>query len=139
MYTAQHSNVVGCPADDDRMALESLYSLGHWLFGEKRYADAATVFRVMMKAFPTDERGWLALGHCHEGLGQREIALEIYGGGAVAAEPSALCHLARFRALWEMDRSMEADEALEAARGIAQEKEDQDLRNQIEEERRARP
>lgn len=137
MYTA--TNTVHSPGDDDRNAIESLYALGHWLITQDRYPDAATVLRLMLRAAPTDERGWLALGLCHERLGQHEVALEIYGGGAVAGEPSALCHLARFRTLWEVDRMQEADEAIEIAREIAETQDDSDLVAQVDAERRARP
>ncbi len=124
---------------DDAAAVEAVYALGHWLLGQDRHEDAAMVFRLMMRTAPTDERGWLALGTCHEKREQPLIALELYGGGAVAAEPSALCHLARFRTLWDLDRIDEADEALEAAREIATQNDDEELLARIDVERRVRP
>lgn len=132
---------VACRAmsPEGQSAVESVYALGHWLFTQDRFSDAVTVFRLMMRAAPTDERGWLAVGICHEKLGQPQIALEMYGGGAVAAEPSARCHLARFRTLWELDRIDEADEAIEVAREIAEDQDDEGLLVQVIAERRARP
>lgn len=127
------------PDEDAARAVESLYALGHWLVTQDRFHDAAVVFRLMLRAAPTDDRGWLALGLCHERLGQPEVALELYGGGAVAAEPSARCHLARFRVLWDLDRLHEADEAIEIAREVAEQGDDDDLVAQIDAERRARP
>jgi tetratricopeptide (TPR) repeat protein len=139
MNTQSHSQQAILGEADHRQALESVYAVGHWLLSQERFRDAATVFRLMMRTAPTDERGWLALGTCHEKLGQTDVALELYGGGAVAAEPSVLCHLARFRTLWDQDRMDEADEAIDAARMLAEEVDDEEWLVRVEAERRARP
>ncbi len=136
----QHINTVhsGPSTTNETTAIESVYAVGHWLLSEERYTDAATVFRLMLGSAPTDERSWLALGTCHEKLGQTEVALELYGGGVVAAQPSARCLLARFRLFWQLDRISEADEAIEMARAVAEQLNDDDLIALVEAERRAR-
>jgi tetratricopeptide (TPR) repeat protein len=99
---------------------EAIYATGFWLFERERWEDAAKVFRVMLHAAPRDERGWLALGECHERHGQPEIALELYSAGmSVAAPPSARCTLARARLLREMGHDDDADAAFEQAATLA--------------------
>ena len=116
----QSFNPMGAASPDDAAALESLYATGHWLMSEDRYADASVVFRLMLRASPTDERAWLALGTCHERLGQNLVALELWGAGSIAAAPARRCTLARFRALWDADRLAEADEAFDELLAIAE-------------------
>ena len=73
-------------------ALDGLYATGHWLYRSRaRYMDASAVFRVMVLCLPDEERGYLALGACHEGLGQEAIALELYNMAtlSVASAPRA--------------------------------------------------
>jgi tetratricopeptide (TPR) repeat protein len=68
--------------------VEALYSAGHWLLTAERFADAAVVFRTMAMAAPSDERCWLALGSCHEAIGQLEIAISLYeAGGSMFDRP----------------------------------------------------
>jgi tetratricopeptide (TPR) repeat protein len=107
--------------------VEAIYATGHWLFEREQYVDAAKVFRVMLHAAPRDERGWLALGECHERIGQPRIALELYGAGSVVAGPSARCALARARTLRMLDRQEDADDAFERAFQIAADAGDEEL------------
>lgn len=100
-------------------AIEALYATGHWLFTNRRYADAAKVFRAMALAQASDERSWLALGACHEAIGQHRIAIELYVVAAVAAAPAIRCEIARARALRVFGREDEAAEVLLAARDAA--------------------
>src|SRR5258708_29007729 len=120
-------------------AVEILYTTGFQLHAQARYCDAAQVFQIMLQAAPTDERGWLALADCHEKLGQRSIALELFSAGTVAADPAPLCMLSRFRLLYDLNRSQEADEAFGAALELAAEAGDEDLTKVIQHERRVRP
>jgi tetratricopeptide (TPR) repeat protein len=120
-------------------AVEILYTTGFQLHAQERYRDAAQVFQIMLQAAPTDERGWVALADCHEKLGQRHIALELASAGTVAAEPAPRCMLSRFRLLYDLDRSQEADEAYDAALGLAAAIDDEDLANAIQNERKVRP
>ncbi|MEZ4371547.1 MAG: tetratricopeptide repeat protein [Polyangiaceae bacterium] len=78
---------------------ELLYAAGHWLFEAERYADAATLFRLLAVTKPNDERAWVALGECHERVGHQRVALEMYGVGMVEAEPAPRCALGRARLL----------------------------------------
>jgi tetratricopeptide (TPR) repeat protein len=123
----------------ERHAVEILYATGFRLHAQERYRDAAQVFQVMLQAAPTDERGWLALADCHEKLGQRYIALELFSAGTVAATPAPRCMLSRFRLLYDFDRSEEADDAYEAALQLAAAADDEELTKLVQNERRVRP
>ena len=59
-------------------AVEAFYAAGHWLYAHERFDDAVTVFRAVIRLAPSDERGWLALGACHEALDRHDVALELY-------------------------------------------------------------
>jgi tetratricopeptide (TPR) repeat protein len=110
-----------------RDALDALFATGQWLHARQRYNDASAVFRVIVLCAPDEERGYLALGACHEGLGQDAIALEIYGM-AVLTLPAPRCHVARARVLWRAGKADDAEEALDEAEGIAEAEDDDDLR-----------
>jgi len=109
--------------------VEAIYAAGHWLLSHERVADAAEVFRVMLKAAPRDERAWLGLGECHERVSQPLIALELYGAGTVVAVtagvPSVRCFLARARVLSKVGR--DAEGALDAAEAAAEQAGDDEL------------
>jgi len=122
-----------------QQAVDILYTTGFELHAQERYRDAAQVFQIMLQAAPTDERGWMALADCHEKLGQRYIALELFSAGTIAAEPAPRCMLSRFRILYDLNRSQEADEAYDAALELAAAADDDDLTNLIQNERRVRP
>src|SRR5882762_2246050 len=122
-----------------QQAVETLYTTGFALHAQERYRDAAQVFQIMLRAAPTDERGWLALADCHEKLGQHYIALELFSAGTVAAEPAPRCMLSRFRLLHDLNRLQEADQAYDAALEMAAAAEDDDLTKLIQNERRVRP
>jgi tetratricopeptide (TPR) repeat protein len=122
-----------------RHAIELLYRDGFRLHKEERYIEASALFRTMLRVAPTDERGWLALGDCHEKLGQRKIALELYSAGSVAADPAPLCLLSRFRTLYDMSQHEEARRAYGRAFEIATAIGDETLLSRIEKERSVRP
>lgn len=109
--------------------VEAIYAAGHWLLSRERIADAAEVFRVMLRAAPRDERAWLGLGECHERISQPLIALELYGAGSVVAGQatarSVRCFLARARLLSKVGR--DAEGALDAADAAAEQSGDDDL------------
>src|SRR6478609_10480756 len=107
--------------------IEKLYSVGFWLHARERYADAALAFRTMLRTAPTDERGWLALGACHEKIEQPRVALQLYDWGAKVARDSTRCHLARARLFAQLDRVLDATEAADAALRVAEEKGDDEL------------
>jgi len=123
----------------EQRAIEALYQRGFLLHAEERYRDAAAVFGAMMQASPTDERSWLALGDCHEKLGQFQIALELYSAGSIAADPAPRCQLSRFRTLYDMNRVSDAQHAYDRAMQLATLLEDEALVSIIENERRIRP
>ncbi len=108
-------------------SVEALYAAGHWLLGAERFADAAIVFRTMALAAPSDERAWLALGSCHEGIGQLDIAVSLYEIAATVAGPAILCTIARGRALRILGRDDDANASLDHARELALASGDDDL------------
>lgn len=116
--------------------VEALYAAGHWLLTAERFADAAVVFRTMALAAPSDERAWLALGSCHEGIGQLEIAISLYEIAATVAGPAVRCTIARARSLRELGRVDEADDFLEQARELALASGDEELASVAEYELR---
>jgi len=105
-------------------AIEALYATGHWLLSNARHKEAAEVFRVMALSKPDDERAWLALGACHEAIGQKRLAIELYA-------------IARGRALRALDRTNEADDAFESAYELATTVGDPELAELALQERRA--
>ncbi len=107
-------------------ALEGLYATGHWLLGQRRFKDAADVFRAMASAEPEDERAWLGLGQAHEGAAQRVIAKEMYLTGVTLAH-GGRCAVAMARVLREMGHDDEAAEAIDFARSIAEKNDDEAL------------
>jgi Flp pilus assembly protein TadD len=123
---------------DPARGIEALYTTAHWLLSEGRAADAACVLRAMALVAPTDERSWLALGACHEALGQPDVALQMYGTGRVLARPSVRCDLARARILRADGRDDEADVALAWASEEAEAKDDEGLVKLVSAERRLR-
>jgi tetratricopeptide (TPR) repeat protein len=113
--------------DHPSSSVEALYATGHWLLGAERFADAAIVFRTMALAAPTDERAWLALGACHEGIGQLKIAASLYELASAAAAPALRCTIARARLLRALGRDDEALDTFERARELALEQGDDAL------------
>jgi Tfp pilus assembly protein PilF len=116
-------------------AVEAIYDAGHWLYSQGRFGHAATVFRAMVYLAVHDERGWLALGACHEQQDQADIALELYTAASSMACAAPRCELARARLLRSRGRQDEATRALAAAARIADERRDEDLRRLIAVER----
>jgi tetratricopeptide (TPR) repeat protein len=108
-------------------ALEALYATGHWLLTNDRARDAASVFRGMIVLAPEDERGWLALGACHEALKQTQLALDIYGTSQAMNRSAVRSRLARARVLAGLGRDDEAALAWASAEEIANAIGDADL------------
>jgi tetratricopeptide (TPR) repeat protein len=117
-------------------AIEALYATGHWLYSQQRIAHALTVFRAMIHIAPDDERGWLALGACHEAQEQNDIALEIYMAAAAVTGMAPRCELARARLLRARGLLEEARGALAEAARIAEHFHDDDLHMLVAAERR---
>jgi tetratricopeptide (TPR) repeat protein len=103
-----------------REALDRIYTLGLELHAVGRYEDAASAFRMFLLHVPAEERGYLALGRCHEALGEEMIALEIYEAAIGSALTSAHAHLARGRILLDLGQNEEADMAFDDAERAAQ-------------------
>jgi tetratricopeptide (TPR) repeat protein len=133
------NSLIQLDTSEMRPAIEALYRKGFELHARERYAEASAVFRAMLRAAPTDERGWLALGDCHEKLGQHRIALELYSAGTIAAEPAPRCSLSRFRALYDLNCKSAAESAYDHSLQIAKSLQDGALISTIQNERRARP
>jgi hypothetical protein len=112
-------------------AVEAIYAVAHWLLSRERTVDAAKVFRVMLRAAPRDERGWLGLGLCHERIDQLRIAAELYGAGSViaggACSVSVRCLVARARVFSSIGRDAEIDSILTVAEHAAVAANDEEL------------
>ena len=89
----------------------------------------------MIHVAPHDERGWLALGACHEARAQHSIALELYGAAAEVAKAAPRCQLARARILRSRGQMLEASEAIDHAAVLAMKVNDEELQSLIEMER----
>jgi Flp pilus assembly protein TadD len=121
---------------DVTRGIEALYATGHWLLLQDRAGDAACVFRAMALLAPTDERSWLALGACHEALGQPSQAIQMYGTGRTLARPAVRCDVARARVLRARDCEDAAEALLEQAKEAAEALDDIALIELVAAERR---
>jgi tetratricopeptide (TPR) repeat protein len=100
-------------------AVDALYRTAYELHAIGRYVDAACLYRSMLALAPTDDRGWVGLGLCHEALGHREFAMNVYHASTVAVPGSVRCALARGRLLREYGCYAAADDAFDAAEQLA--------------------
>jgi tetratricopeptide (TPR) repeat protein len=116
-------------------AVEAFYAAGHWLYAQDRFEDAATVFRAVIRLAPTDERGWLALGACHEALDRLDVALELYGEARRVASVAPRCGLARARILRSRGLADDARAAFAEAELAARDIDDDELHALIASER----
>ena len=126
---------ISLPPLERARAVEGLYATGHWLLQQERFKDAADVFRAMISVAQEDERGWVALGMCHEGIEQYEIAREIYGAGCTLAKPAVRCALALTRVLRKLGRDEDVQEALDMAEGMLESTDDELAAQLVAEER----
>jgi tetratricopeptide (TPR) repeat protein len=108
-------------------AVEALYATGHRFLSHERFADAACVYRAMLTFAPQDERGWLALGACHQGLGQIDVALQLYATGRALSRGGGRCDLAQARLFRALGQGEKAAEALHRARCRAATADDHEL------------
>ena len=106
---------------------ETLYGVGHWLLEQRRYDDAKHVFRTMLAVAGADERGWLALGACHEGTQELETAAHLYALAPAACGVAARCLIALARVLRRLERDDDAEEAYEQAARRAEDTDDEAL------------
>jgi tetratricopeptide (TPR) repeat protein len=116
-------------------AVEAFYAAGHWLYTQDRFDDAVTVFRAIIRIAPADERGWLALGACHEALDRHDVALELYDEARRVASAAPRCDLARARILRSRGLTGDAREAFAEAERAARLVDDDDLHSLIASER----
>lgn len=115
---------------------DGLYSIGHSMLEADRWRDAADVFRAMVLTAPRDERSWVALGKCHEELGQPEVAVELYSLGTLCVPDGVRCRVALSRALRERGDDLNADSVMDAAAALAADSDDDELRRLTETNRR---
>ena len=119
---------------DAQQACSTLYSAGHYLLERERIEDAAVLFRTMLLADAEDERGWLALGSCHERLEQDAMAEELYSAGVQIARSKVRCLVAVSRLFTRLGDDR-AEQALDTAVELATSEEEQEL---VDYERRSR-
>lgn len=117
-------------------AVEALYAAGHWLYAQQRIDDAVTVFRAVIRIAPHDERGWLALGACHEAQDRHDVALELYDQARRVASSAPRCGLARARIFRTRGMNDDATDAFAEAARIAEDLDDEELRALVAAERR---
>jgi len=108
-------------------AIEAMYATGHGLLAQEQFSSAACVFRAMLTFAPHDERGWIALGACHEALEQHFVALQLYAAGRTLSRGGARCDLARSRLFRAMGNLEQAEEAMIRARRRAESTGDHEL------------
>lgn len=111
---------------------EALYAGAMWMVERERPLDAAHFFRAMLLHSPTDERGWLGLGQCHEQLEQDAEAEELYIAATVAAERKVRCLVALARLYRRNQAQDEADRVLDDALDMAP---NEDLADLVTQER----
>lgn len=103
-------------------AIEAIYAIGHAMLEQQRAHEAVKLFRVLLRLAPTDERGWLGLGACHEQMDEDSIAAELYGAGWTVAVPqSARCLAALSLITRRMGDHAAADEYLAESTALASE------------------
>ncbi len=96
-------------------AIEVFYTAAHQLIVAEQYQDAATMLRAMIIAAPNDDRGWLALSHCHEKMEHWVIAKEILAAGRAVVADNARLSLALARSMSNEDLV----QGLDAERGAS--------------------
>jgi cytochrome c-type biogenesis protein CcmH/NrfG len=104
-------------AQKQQKALDTLYAAGHYFLQKNRVQDALIFFRMMLVTGPEDERGFLAMGHCHELLGSQDLAMEIYGTGVQIATKKVRTFCACARIVERSGNSEKADQILAEALG----------------------
>ena len=114
---------------------DGLYSIGFSMLEADRWKDAADVFRAMVLTAPRDERSWVALGKCHEELGQADVAVELYSLGTLCIPDGVRCRIALSRALRERGDDLNAESVMDAAAALAADSDDDDLRRLTDAER----
>lgn len=124
--------------DEKASALEGIYAVGYDLIEQESWSVASDVFRAMVLLAPSDERGWLALGTCHENLSQRDTAIELYSLGMLATPKGVRCRLALSRALTERGDHLHAESVLDAAEAVAEASDDETLIRLVKKERGGR-
>lgn len=90
--------------------IAALYRTGYHLLNSGNPKRAASLFRAMLTAAPEDERGWLALGVCHEQVEQQDVAIEIYRSASFVLPSASRCELACARLLRDRGDEEESDE-----------------------------
>lgn len=106
---------------------DALYAVGHWLLEQERSADALHVFRTMLATSPTDERGWLALGACHEAAGELDRAARLYALAPHTTARALRCQVALARLQRRRGHDDEAAALYESAAAGADESGDDAL------------
>ncbi|MBX3205877.1 MAG: hypothetical protein KF764_12460 [Labilithrix sp.] len=117
--------------------VESMYALAFELISVERWCDASDVLRAMLLVTPNDERAWLGLGRCHDALGQREVAVELYTMCLVALPRAVRTRIALASLLGDASREDDVDLLLRQAGDIADALDDAELVELVERARRS--
>lgn len=111
---------------DASQTCDALYAAGFYFLERQRIEDAAALFRAMLLADAEDERGWLALGACHEQLDQGDMAADLYGAGAQIARTRVRLFVAISQLFTKLGDDR-AEEALDTAASLTQTDEEEAL------------
>jgi Flp pilus assembly protein TadD len=122
---------------EHEQAMHAIYAAGHWLFMSDRVEEAIDLFRTMMLAAPTDVRGWLGLGACHEARGEEEKAIELYRLASAATGPRARLEMALARIHRRLGERTEMESAYARAEELVDTCDEGDLLPIIRDERSA--
>lgn len=106
---------------------DTFYATGYWLLEQQRHEDAKHVFRTMLTLAPSDERAWLALGACHEGVHELDKAARLYALAQFACGVALRCLVASARVLRKLERDEEAADAYAKAAGFAADTDDHEV------------
>lgn len=91
--------MLATPSHREGPSAGAIYTLGFQNLRQRRISTAMDVFRSLILLFPSDERGWLGLGLCHERVGHPDLAREVYGTGSLIAIHPQRCQKAHKRLL----------------------------------------
>lgn len=129
--------VPASPVWADPAVADAIYALAFAMIEAEQWADALDVLRAMLLAWPTDERGWLGLAHCHEQRGQVDVAIELYSLAIASVSRPVRARVGLARLLRERGSWRDADDLLDAAASDAEASDQDELERLVVEARRA--
>lgn len=108
-------------------AAETFYAAARWHMEHGDHRRAVSILQGVTMMQPNVERTWLALGQCHEVMGQPAIALQLYLVGSRVAKNAVRCLLAAATLCRAQENDERAVEFEQLARARAEESADDEL------------